>query len=131
MGVLTAGVFGLGLGLFNRVEVPGAVRYSRVYDDGGTQIVIAVASEVTPTELEATLQQAAADLFSPGRAGRPDQRLTIRARALIHPEPGVSEPIYLGQVRRSNFERDDNNFQIDVYPERFAHLQEAVENSPA
>ncbi|WP_413166368.1 Ycf51 family protein [Capilliphycus salinus ALCB114379] len=131
MGVLTGGVFALGLGLFNRVEIPGAVRYARVYDDGGTQIVIAVASQTTPTELEATLQQAAADLFSPGRSGRPDQRLTIRARTLIHPEAGVSEPVFLGQVRRSNFQRDDQNLEVDIYLERFAHVEEAVENSPA
>ncbi|KKD34671.1 MAG: Ycf51 family protein [Limnoraphis robusta] len=131
MGVLTLGVFGLGLGLFNRVAVPGAVRYSRVYDDGDRQIVIVVAPEITPTELEATLQQAAADLFSPGRTGQPDERLTIRARTLIHPEPGVSEPVYLGEVRRSNVQGNGQDLEVDIDQERFAHLQEVVENSPA
>jgi hypothetical protein len=131
MGVLTSGVFALGLGLFNRVEVPGAVRYSRVYDDGDRQIVVAVAPQTTPTELEATLQQAGADLFSPGRAGRPDERLTIRARTLIHPEPGVSEPVYLGQVRRSYSPEKGQNLEVDLYLERFAHLQEVMEDSPA
>ncbi|MGB5593263.1 MAG: DUF2518 family protein, partial [Crocosphaera sp.] len=30
--VLTVGLFGLGLGLFSRTEIPGSVRFSRVYD---------------------------------------------------------------------------------------------------
>lgn len=124
MGVLTAGVFGLGLGLFNRVEVPGAVRYTRVFDDGARQIVIAVASDITPSELEATLKQAAADLFSPGRGGRPDQRLSIRARTIIHPEPDVSEPVYLGQVQRSVSLGEGENLEIDIYSQQFDHLQE-------
>ncbi len=124
MGVLTAGVFGLGLGLFNRVEVPGAVRYTRVFDDGARQIVIAFASDITPSELEATLKQAAADLFSPGRGGRPDQRLSIRARTIIHPEPDVSEPVYLGQVQRSVFLGEGENLEIDIYSKQFDHLLE-------
>ncbi|MEL7035738.1 MAG: Ycf51 family protein [Cyanobacteria bacterium J06592_8] len=128
MGVLTSGVFGLGLGLFNRVEIPDAVRYSRVYDDGDRQIVIAVASDITPTQLEATLQQAAADLFSPGRTGRPDEPLTIRARTLIHPQPGISEPIYIGQVQRSNVQRDQQNLKIDLDREQLQHLQDDNSN---
>jgi Flp pilus assembly secretin CpaC len=115
MGVLTGGVLGLGLGLFNRTEIPGAVRYSRVFDNGAREIVIAVTPEITQPQLEATLQQAASDLFSPGRVGRSDQFLTIRARALIHPEPGVSEPVYIGEVKRSIYNREDNNQQIQVF----------------
>ncbi len=122
MGVLTGGVLGLGLGLFNRTEIPGAVRYTRVFDNGARQIVIAVAPEITQSQLEATLQQAADNLFSPGRVGRSDQFLTIRARTLIHPSPGVSEPLYLGEVKRSVYQRDDNNLQIQIFPERLAKL---------
>lgn len=129
MGVLTFGVFGLGLGLFNRVAVPGAVHYSRVYDDGGTQIVIAVAPNITQTELEATLQQAGADLFSPGRGGQPNQPLTVRARTLIHPSPGVSEPVYLGQVQRLSFQREGEDLEVKLDQERFAHVQDVLQNS--
>ena len=124
IGVLTVGVFGLGLGLFNRVEIPGAVRYTRVFDDGARQIVVAVAPDITPFELEATLKQAAADLFSPGRGGRPDQRLNIRARTIIHPESNVSEPVYLGQVKRSVSLGEDGNLEIEIYSKQFDHLQE-------
>ncbi|MGB3403293.1 MAG: Ycf51 family protein [Microcoleaceae cyanobacterium] len=122
MGVLTGGVIGLGLGLFNRTEIPDAVRYTRVYDNGAREIVIAVTPEITQTQLEATLQEAASNLFSPGRVGRSDQFLTIRARAIIHPEPGVSEPLYLGEVKRSIYQREDNNQQIEIFPESLAKL---------
>jgi hypothetical protein len=124
MGVLTGGVLGLGLGLFNRTEIPGAVRYVRVFDNGAREIVIAVTPEINQPQLEATLQQAASDLFSPGRVGRSDQFLTIRARALIHPEPGVSEPVYIGEVKRSIYNREDNKLQIQVFPDRLGRVQE-------
>lgn len=125
MGVLTGGVIGLGLGLFNRTEIPDAVRYTRVYDNGAREIVIAVTPEITQTQLEATLQEAASNLFSPGRVGRSDQFLTIRARAIIHPEPGVSEPLYLGEVKRSIYQREDNNQQIEIFPESLAKLPQS------
>lgn len=125
MGVLTGGVIGLGLGLFNRTEIPDAVRYTRVYDNGAREIVIAVTPEITPTQLEATLQEAASNLFSPGRIGRSDQFLTIRARTIIHPEPGVSEPLYLGEVKRSIYQREDNNQQIQIFPESLAKLPQS------
>ncbi|MGB3534306.1 MAG: Ycf51 family protein [Microcoleaceae cyanobacterium] len=124
MGVLTGGVIGLGLGLFDRTEIPNAVRYSRVFDNGAREIVIAVPSDISPTQLEATLQQAAGDLFSPGRMGRSDQFMTIRARTIIHPEIGVSEPVYVGAVKRSVYQREDNNLQIQVFSERLAHVQD-------
>ena len=67
MAVIAAGIFGLGLGLFARTEIPGAVRYSLVYDTGGAQTVVSVPSSITESQLEATMQQVAADLYSPGR----------------------------------------------------------------
>ncbi len=123
MGVLTSGVFGLGLGLFHQTEIPGAIHYTRVFDNGARQVVIAVPPEITESQLEATLQQAAGNLFSPGRVGGSDQFLTIRARTLIHPELGVSEPLYLGEVKRSIYNREDNNLQLQIFSDRFARLQ--------
>ena len=121
MGVLTAGLFGLSLGLFNRVEVPGAVRYTLVYDNGATQTVIAVAPTIKESELVATMEQAAGDLFSPGRLGM-DRQLTIRVRTIIHPEEGVSEPLYLGEVKRSLSQREDENIDVKIFPETVAKL---------
>ena len=66
MAVIAAGIFGLGLGLFARTEIPGAVRYSLVYDTGGAQTVVAVPPSITDSQLEATMQQVAADLYSQG-----------------------------------------------------------------
>ncbi|MEA5510799.1 Ycf51 family protein [Crocosphaera sp. UHCC 0190] len=122
MAVLTVGLFGLGLGLFTRTEIPGAVRFSRVYDNGANQMVIVVKPSITETELEATLKQAANDYFSYGRTAGEDNQLTIRVRTLIHPEPGVSIPLYLGQVKRSLSVREDENLQIEVFQESLAQL---------
>lgn len=112
--VLTVGLFGLGLGLFQRTEIPGAVRFSRVYDNGGNQVVIVVKPSITETELEATLRQAANDYFSYGRTAGIDNKLTIRARTLVHPESGVSLPLYLGQVKRSLSVKEDENIEINI-----------------
>ena len=63
MVVLTVGLFGLGLGLFERTEIPGAVRFSLVYDNGANQAVIAVPATISESALDATLRQAAEDYF--------------------------------------------------------------------
>ncbi|EKD10231.1 MAG: Ycf51 family protein [Limnospira sp. PMC 1291.21] len=122
-GVLAGGVFALGLGLFQRVEIPGAVRYSRVFDDGARQIVIVVAPDITESQLEATLQQAASDLYSPGRGGAGQMPLVIRARTIVHPQPGVSEPIFLGQVQRVSGFANQGDVAIAINQESLNHLQ--------
>lgn len=123
MVVLTAGLFALGLVPFRRAVIPGAAHFSVVYDNGGNQTVITVPQNLTETELEATLRQAASDLFSYGRLGGADnQLLTVRARTIVHPEPGVSKPLFLGQVKRSLAARNDEQMVIEVYPESFAQL---------
>ena len=119
--VLTTGLFALSLGLSNRVEVEGALRFNLVYDTGGNRAVITVPAEITPSELDATLQQAAIDLFSYGRnASNGDTKLTIRARTQVH-EDDFTYPIYLGQVRRSLFERADKG-EITIFNKEFARL---------
>jgi hypothetical protein len=120
--VLTVGLFTLSWIPFTRTQIPGAVKYSLVYDNGGTQVVVAVPPKITPTQLQATLQQAASDLFSYGRLGRNEDQLTIRVRTNIHPEPGMTKPLYLGQVKRSLVERNDDKMEIEVYPENLAQL---------
>lgn len=124
--VLTVGLFGLGLGLFTRTLVPGAERYTTVYDNGGVQVVIAVPPEISESGLDATLQQAASDLYSFGRLGGSNNQLTIRARTVIHPETGVSKPLFLGQVKRSLARRDDENMEIEVFSESFAEIPEST-----
>ena len=122
MGVLTGGLFALQLGLFTHTAVPGAVRYSTIYDNGASQVAIAVPPQITESQLEATLRQAAGDLFSYGRLGQTGNQMTIRARTILHPEPGVSQPFYLGQVKRSLASRENNELAIEIYSERFAQL---------
>lgn len=124
MGVLAFGLFALGVGLFSRTKIPGAIRYSSVYDNGAAQVVIAVPPQVSESELEATLRQAADDLFSYGRLAQGSDQLMIRARTITHPEAGISNPLYLGQVKRSLATREDENMQVEVFPEGFAQLGE-------
>ncbi len=125
MAVLTGGLFSLSLGLHNRSSIPDAVQFSRVFDGGAAGIVIAVSPKITETELEATLRQAAADLYSPGRLSQGAGKMTIRARTVLHPEPGVSTPLYLGQVQRSMAGLADNPVDIQIYPDKLAQLPKA------
>ena len=121
LGVLTAGIFTLGLVPFTRTAIPGAIRYSLVYDTGGTQVVIAVPPTITENELQATMLQAASNLFSYGRFGQSNQ-LTIRVRTNIHPEPGITKPVQIGQIKRSLSVRNDDKMEIEIFPENLALL---------
>ncbi|WP_414620089.1 Ycf51 family protein [Calothrix sp. CCY 0018] len=121
--VLTGGLFPLSLTPLTRTVIPGAVHYKLVFDNGSSQAVIATPPQITSSELDATLRQAASDLFSYGRLGtRQDNQLTIRARSIVHPEPGLSVPLYLGQVKRSLSDRDDSGMQIDIYEDNLEKL---------
>lgn len=122
LGVLAGGLFALGVVPFTRTVIPGAARFSLTYDNGGSQAVIAVSSQITESELDATLRQAASDLFSYGRLGGVDNQMIVRARTIIHPKPGVSKPVFLGQARRSLTTREDEQMVIDIYSESFAQL---------
>ena len=121
--VLTIGLFGLNLGILTHATIPGAVRYSLVYDNGANITAIAVPTTITETELSATLRQAAADLFSSGRSGiGGDNKLTIRARALTHPKPGITMPLYIGEAKRSLAVRQDEEIEINIFPEKLSQL---------
>ncbi|MGM9497883.1 Ycf51 family protein [Desertifilum tharense] len=120
MGVLTAGLFALGLVPFTRTQIPGSIHYTVVFDNGGPQAVIALPPEVTDDQLTATLKQAASDLFSPGRVGRGDTELSIRARSLVHPDPKVTRPLYFAEVKRSLFNREDDTLDIRIDSEKLA-----------
>ena len=121
--VLTTGLFGLNLGFLTRTTIPGAVRYSLAYDNGANITAIAVPATITETELRATLRQASADLFSSGRSGiGGDNKLTIRARALTHPKPGITMPLYIGEAKRSLAVRQDEEIEINIFPEKFSQL---------
>ena len=124
--VLTVGLFALSVVPFTRTVVPGAVRFLTVYDSGADQAVIVVSSTITESELDATLRQAASDLFSVGRSSRGRQQLTIRARAVVHPEAGLTQPLILGQVKRSLFNREDEQMEVKIFSENLAKLPPEV-----
>jgi hypothetical protein len=121
-GVLSAGLFALSLTPLTHPAIPGAARYSLVYDTGATEVVIAIPPDLNPAQLNATLQQAAVDLFSSGRLARGEEQLTIRARTIQHPAEGVSQPIYLAQIQRSLLLREDPNMTITLFDKSSAKL---------
>ncbi|BAZ05468.1 Ycf51 family protein [Calothrix sp. NIES-3974] len=124
--VLTAGLFSLSLAPITRTVIPGATRYNLVYDNGSNQAVITVPLTITNSQLDATLRQAASNLYSYGRSGiGGDNQLTIRARVVLHPEPGVSVPLYIGQVKRSLLTREDENMSVEIFTDKLAQLTQA------
>lgn len=130
MAVLVAGLFALSIVPFTRAQIPGAGRYATVYDNGATQVVIAVSPTITQTQLEATLKQAASDLSSPGRLGRGENQILIRARTIIHPEPGMSQLVYLGAAKRSLInpsaaDMADAGLTLEINAKEFAKLPQA------
>ncbi len=123
MAVLTGGLFALSIVPITRTQVAGATHYTTVFDSGSSQVVISVSPQITPSELEATLRQAASNLFSPGRfSSAGEKQLTIRARTIIHPKTGVSQPLFLGEVKRSLYKRDDEQMTVEVFKDKFAQL---------
>ena len=119
--VVTSSVLALKLSLFTSVSIPGARRYTLVYDNASDQVVVNISPEtITPEEAAATLRQAAYNLFSPGRSSYGQTQLTVRLRTILHPEPGVSQPVYLGQVKRSLLQRQDENMEVEVFTDNLA-----------
>jgi len=85
-----------------------------IYDNGSDRATIAVKTPISETGLDATLRQAAADLYSYGRSGASDRQLKVRARTVIHPRPGISEPLVLGEVTRSLSGGEDSQLNIRI-----------------
>ncbi|GAB4216187.1 MAG: Ycf51 family protein [Synechococcales cyanobacterium] len=127
--VLTAGCFALTLTPITRPVVAGAIPYTTVHDQGANQAVIVVAPSVTPTQLEATLRQAASNLFSSGRFSQGSPYLVVRARTVLHPAPGISEPLFLGQLQQRMGQRQDPEQQVEIFAKAFDHLQEIRSHS--
>jgi Protein of function (DUF2518) len=120
--VFTVGLFGLSIVPFTRTIVPGSIPYSLVFDNGVSRAVIAVPPTVTPTQLEATLRQAGGStLKGYGRLNRADELSTLRARTILHPEPGVSQLVYLGQIQRIP-NGGETPFKVEVFTQKFAML---------
>lgn len=121
--VLTIGLFGLSLGLFSHTTIPGAIRYALVYDNGANQSVIVVPETITKPELSATLEQAANDLFSSGRTGiGTNNKFTVRARVLLHPQDDRTIPVYIGQAERFLGNQNKNDIDITIFDNQFLKL---------
>lgn len=128
MGVLTIGLFGLSLGLFSHKTIPGAIRFNVVYDNGANQAVISVPQTITESELEATLKQAANDLLSSGRTGiGNDDKLTVRARVLVHSAEKLTKPLYIGQVKTLLGKKDNPDLEIEIFSDKLAEISSNLE----
>lgn len=127
MGVLTAGTFALGLSFFPHKEIPGAARYTLIYDNGANQAVVAVAPEIEKSAIEPTLLQAITDLYSYGRTGAGgNDRFTVKLRTVLHPEAGISQPLFLGEAKRSLISRDEENIEINLFSQSLDRLPNSV-----
>ena len=122
MVVLTAGLYVLSWIPLTQSVIPGAIPYTLVYDNAGADAVIVVPADITKPQLDATLRQAASNLFTPGRSGRETDQLTIRARAIIHPRVGTAELVFVGQIERSLLKRDDPDMTITLFDDQLARL---------
>jgi hypothetical protein len=124
--VLTVGLLGLSFEPFTRTVIPGAVPFSTVYDSGASNIVITVPSTITEEALDATLRQAASNLFKPYRLGVPGNSPTVRARTIIHEQGGVSRLMYLGQVKPDPAGSKGSDYQVTIDPQKLAQVSQAV-----
>ncbi|MEO1134696.1 MAG: Ycf51 family protein [Cyanobacteria bacterium J06639_1] len=129
--VLSTGLWALSLGPIVRTSIPGAARYTVVYDRGSDRASIAVSQSITPEQLDLTLQQAASNLYSSGRYSSDTNVLTIRARTVLHPEAGVTEALELGKVTRSLGRRNDPDLNVRVNKAAFERLQSLASDEPA
>lgn len=124
MAVLAVGCLAFSLGYRERIEIAGSSPYTVVFDSGSDQVVIAVPPDVLPDSLEPTLRQAAYNLYSTGRYNPARDQMTIRLRTLLHPQPGVTQPLYLGQIDRSLSQRDDEAMQLALDRKAIQQLQQ-------
>ena len=123
MGVLTLGTFALGLSFFPHQAIPGAAKYTLIYDSGANQAVVAVASDIEKSAIEPTLRQAATDLYSYGRTGvGGNNDFVIKLRTVLHPQTGVSEPLFLGEARRGLIPRGEGEIEINLFPQSVNRL---------
>jgi hypothetical protein len=71
-----------------------------------------------------TLEQAGQRLLSSGRFSTGSQFFTLRARTVIHPQPGLSVPLYLGQLQQPLGSRQQGSDRtIEIFADAFAKLQ--------
>lgn len=126
-GVLTAGLFGLSFQPLVTTTIEGSVPYTTVYDSGAAQLVISVPQNITDTELEATLQQAAINSFNPSRLGGGGQTPMIRARTIIHRDPGISDLLYLGKIQPDP--QSESGYSIILSRPELAKARAALQNS--
>ena len=123
MGVVTASIFALSLGLFTHTTIPGAARYSLVYDNGYNKAVIVVPPDIDQSAIAPTLRQAVADLSTYGRTGsNGNNQFTVAIRTVLHPQDTISIPLYLGQAKQSFFPRENEDLTIQIFENNLEQL---------
>jgi hypothetical protein len=69
------------------------------------------------------LRQAASNLYSYGRTGtNGNNNFTVRLRTVLHPNDRTSQPLFLGEAKRSLINRQDNNIAIEVFEKNLQQL---------
>ncbi len=125
-GVLTAGLFGLSFQPLMTTTIEGSIPYTTVFDSGAAQLVIAVPADITDVQLEATLQQAAINSFNPSQLSG-GRSAMIRARTIVHRDPGISDLLYLGTVQPDT--ESDSGYRVALSRSDLAKARAALQNS--
>ncbi len=85
--------------------------------------MVAVAPDIEKSAIEPTLLQAATNLYSYGRSGVDgNNQFTVKLRTVLHPHKGVSQPLFLGEAKRSLIARGDQDIEINVFSENLTKL---------
>nr|ASQ40350.1 hypothetical protein Ycf51 [Cyanoptyche gloeocystis] len=115
LGLVSISFFILSFIPFSHKIIQGSTKYSVIFDNGGSDVVIAVSAEIKEEQLKATLKQAANDLFSPGRltSTQGEPLLTIKARTITNEISNTKTPLYLGEITRSFSNKTEETIEIN------------------
>jgi len=83
-----------------RVVVEGAVPVPVVYDNGADLVIAAAPVNLPAAAIAPTVEQVARNIRGSGRTS-PDGWVTVRLRRVESLDPGLEQPVVLGEVRRS------------------------------
>ena len=106
--------------------IPGAVPFATVYDSGASNIVITVPSTISEAALDATLRQAASNLFKPYRLGVPGNGPTVVPAPLSMSRGECPRLMYLGQVKPDPSGSKGSDYQVTIDTQKLAQLSEAA-----
>ena len=88
--------------------------------------MVAVSPDIEESAIKPTLIQAATDLYSYGRTGvGGNNQFTVKLRTVLHPQQGVSKPLFLGEAKRSLANRSEEDIQTEIFTQNLTQLSQS------